>query len=573
MDYIHGITNSNKLVQKKVNYFADYYSLAVMQMGKCQDFEIDNILSLMDKIIYQIEHNRHNCHNYILSHLSNPLLWTDNKYFKEFKRHHKILSKEFDDWRSADIKKFKAIDFSFALTHLKKFGVFLKKNMFDQSLKAIISFLKCNHKLEVHKADLQHYTKVIATELFFELKSKADIRDVFERIITRDPNAFPFSPAFLKKNKGNIEKAKIDFLKKQSLDDQFFGIAHFRNRSLIKRSYILRIGNVRCTVPLNTVVEGVNFYSNDIEKIKSIKHEVEKRKNFYRDPFFKNEFQLFAIIEHTSKTEKDHLFEALERVQKALNSLNRISDTCAFLDRHSYLFTKDFKYFGSSLSMGPIPRRITEIDMSRLISYDVNQFLGNKKIKSKRHFLSHEETYNTARHLEKLDSYWQYAENLLGKPLKSNFVKLIHHNVTQREKRSVEMHIKHCFSIMSSTTGSIGMSRDKQYQLAYELHNAKEYDYLTLKKLTSNEFIRDLINFYYTIETKTNSEYLIRQINEIYEQRNFIQHGGNPHTKAILKLNESVPMLFFEFRKEILNLMVKNPNKTFDEIKDIITKL
>ena len=40
MTKIHSITHPNKLIQQKVNYFADYYSFVVDQLGKNIDFEI-----------------------------------------------------------------------------------------------------------------------------------------------------------------------------------------------------------------------------------------------------------------------------------------------------------------------------------------------------------------------------------------------------------------------------------------------------------------------------------------------------------------------------------------------------
>src|SRR5450759_1464590 len=90
MPYLNQITHPTELTQKKVNFFADYFQFSSNQMGYFDGFEIENFLSLVEKMIYQISNNLERCPQYINCYLSHPLFQKDNKYFKEFKSYRSI---------------------------------------------------------------------------------------------------------------------------------------------------------------------------------------------------------------------------------------------------------------------------------------------------------------------------------------------------------------------------------------------------------------------------------------------------------------------------------------------------
>ncbi len=55
MANINQITHSNPLIQKKVNFFADYFDFITDKMGILDNLPIENPLSLIDKAIFQVK--------------------------------------------------------------------------------------------------------------------------------------------------------------------------------------------------------------------------------------------------------------------------------------------------------------------------------------------------------------------------------------------------------------------------------------------------------------------------------------------------------------------------------------
>jgi hypothetical protein len=74
MVYLNQITNPEKLIECKVNFFADYYNFVASQIEQSDFLEIENYLSLIEKIIFQIETNPKKCSIYIDSCLTHPLI-------------------------------------------------------------------------------------------------------------------------------------------------------------------------------------------------------------------------------------------------------------------------------------------------------------------------------------------------------------------------------------------------------------------------------------------------------------------------------------------------------------------
>jgi len=567
MQLIHSITYKNILAQGKVNYFANYYSYVVSNLGKSSKFEIENILSLIDKLIHQLEHGRSDkMATYVLNYLSNPILSKDNKYFKEFKTHHSTLVPLFDAFTVTPnanwIKQNKAT----LLSSLKTFRVLLQKTMFNSALKSIISFLKCKHKIEEHKLDLQHYTHLIAVELFNKRKSKADLERTFQAIMSRDVNQFPFCPKFLKQNKNNLEKAKRDFIKNRTFDQQFEGIKNFLKEETKTHYFIFRIGNINCEQDFVFELKDVSFLNINSKKVQSIKNNFDRKRKDYMLPYFSDEFTLYAIVKSSSKSKSNNLPVALKKADLGLQNINKTCNTSAFLDKHSYLFTSDFKNIGGSISFGTVAKNLTRISISKLISGNSFDYLKKKSISSKRHFLNNEQLYIKAKNSVEIDDYWKYLENLISKPLQSAFVNILADAVKFNEKQAIELYIRNCLCQINTNPKSLGISSEDQRKLVWEIHENKSFNFNDLKTRIKNDFFQDLINDLNNVTSRNITDYLKRIVCEIYELRNFIQHSGKSLEKSQLKLQETAPHLLSLFRREIIDLMIKNPTSKFSDI-------
>ena len=280
MQYLNHITHPDKLTQEKVNFFADYYNYAASQIEKSDAIDPENYLSLVEKIIFQINTNPDNCCKYIDSYLTHPLLQKGNKYFKEFKNY-SAISELFENYKNSGKPQVKTKWIKenpiFKIT-LVRFSIELKKVMFRKSLKSIIKFLKCTHTLSYHKEDLIHHTNILVSEFLYAEWTKDDIIETFTKIITAQINEFPFSESFVKENKNNLSKAKEKHFENRTFDDQFEGILNYLRAPYKNEYYIYRIFNIKAFEGFRFKYNQVTFYDKNHPKLKDLK--IKSKKGF-----------------------------------------------------------------------------------------------------------------------------------------------------------------------------------------------------------------------------------------------------------------------------------------------------
>jgi hypothetical protein len=211
---IHDITHPNPLVKSKVDFFADYFDYAVKNIGVSDLIDIENPLSLVDKILFQIENNLSHCPKYIDSYLTHPFLYEDYVDLKSetlFKHFHVEIKKY-----KSQLKHAKKVDwivknpsFKFSLIKLRRS---LQRSMFKSSLQSIISYLNCKHEITEHRIDFIRLTNILVSEFLFNDRSKKDLQKMFERILSKEIWYFPFSQKLAKESK----EAKETFIKNRT---------------------------------------------------------------------------------------------------------------------------------------------------------------------------------------------------------------------------------------------------------------------------------------------------------------------------------------------------------------------
>jgi hypothetical protein len=65
MTFLNEITHPEKIVETKVNFFADYFNFVASQIDKSDYLDVENYLSLIEKMVFQIETNNNHCSRYI----------------------------------------------------------------------------------------------------------------------------------------------------------------------------------------------------------------------------------------------------------------------------------------------------------------------------------------------------------------------------------------------------------------------------------------------------------------------------------------------------------------------------
>lgn len=566
MTFLNQITHPEKLIETKVNFFANYFNFVASQIEKSDYLDVENYLSLTEKIIFQIDTNNGNCSKYIDSYLSHPLLQEENKYFNDFKNYSLIsnLFKEYKNQGNASSKVNWINKNDNFKSSLVRFSIELKKVMFKKSLKEIISFLKCIHNLSEHKSDLIHHTNILVSEFLLTNRAKDDIVKTFTRIITNDIYNFPFPKSFLQENKNNLLNAKKEYIQNRTFDQQFEGILHFLKESNKKEYFVFRIYNIKAERTFRFKYDQVTFYHPDHKKLKDLKKQI-KQSPFSKD-FFSKEDMILATIKINASSKRIAEQIAINKIRRELEFIDYKCEANSLFESHSYVVTTDFKNLSSKWSRKENSHTISEWNKKSL---ENNPFLLLKNVNKecKEHFLNYEYLYIKAQISTTPEDYWHYFETLL-KVNSENTLNIINIISTilvasshQNEKSLIDNYIYN--SVANSSANELNISQ----QDFAKIRNSKQTDFQLIKKVVENPFIK------YLFEKKSinpNHRYLKSYYSRIlwdcYSQRNSVIHNYQRNEKGLILIDSKLPSLTLRFRETLINSILKYKELSFVEL-------
>jgi hypothetical protein len=572
MTFLNQITNPQKLIETKVNFFADYYNYVASQIQESDNLEIENYLSLMEKMIFQIDTNLNNCSKYIDSYLTHPLIKKENNYFKEYKNY-SVVSDLFEEYKRNTRPNHKTRwirdnpNFKLALI---RFSIELKKVMFKKSLKEIISFLKCIHNISEHQNDFIHHTNILVSEFLLSNKAKEDVIETFNKIITRDINSFPFSTSFLRENKNNLLQAKKDFLESRTFDQQFEGIFHYLKEKKKNEYYIFRIYNIKAAKSFRFKYDQVTFYHPEHGKFRGMTKKLKEIP--FSEKFFSEKDMILATIKINNSSKKISEQIAINTIKNELEFLEYSCTSNSLFEYHSYLRTQNFQDVSSKWSHKENSHTISEWNKTQLKK---NPFIVLKNVRKqcKEHFLNYEYLFVKAQVSRMPEDYWHYLETLL-KVISENTTNLINTissilvlSSHQCEKSLIEYYIIN--SIVNSNARQLNLS-----QLEFrKIRNSKKQNLLSLAKDVTHPFINHLferknINPNYR-ELKA---FYSRIFWDCYSQRNSVIHSFQRNEKVLISIDTKLTNLVLRFRNTLINSMIENRELTFNEQIDLLTR-
>lgn len=577
MPTINQITHPDNLVQTKVNFFADYFNFVTVNIGLYDELEIENHLSLIEKVIFQIENNLAHCPKYLDCYFSHPILKKENKYFKEFKQYQNLQSL-IQEYQKAGptAKKVKWIkNNAHFLSSLLAFKKELNRNMFKSALKAIISFLKCKHDLAEHIDDLKYYTNVLVSEFLLNDRTKKDINRVFERIMTRETSKFPFPKSLIEIHKGkDIDEAKKEFIEKRTFDQQFDGIYNILKEKDRKHYFLFRVTGINAKPDFHLKYNKVTFYHPEHAKLKEIRMKC-KSEVFLKD-FFGIGPMIIASVKIDYYSSEIAEQEAITAIKNELEFLNHVCGVNAHIEKFSFLKTSDFKnVVGSRRSMYEKGYMIGEIDEMRL---EDNPFIFLRRVKKecRNHFLEYEPLFIKAMTSHSMPDYWHYLEALI--PTKDNNEKqiidvvssLLVLNTEKNNKSRLRNYITNAILPFGVSADVLGITRERQMEYYNQIGSRKEIDFNILSKEITHPFLHHLLKIhskpYKKPKLKAIKEYYSRILWELQAQRNAIVHTGYGNENAMILLNGTLPFLITRFRWVLLDGMKNNKEDTFEEL-------
>ncbi len=581
MPTINQITHPDNLVQTKVNFFADYFNFVTDNIGLYGELEIENHLSLIEKVIFQIENNMDHCPKYLDRYFSHPILKKKSKYFKEFKQYQNLQSliQEYQKAGSAS-KKVKWIkDNAQFLSSLLAFRKELNRNMFKSALKAIISFLKCKHDLAEHIDDLKYYTNVLVSEFLLNDRTKKDINKVFEQIMTREISKFPFPKSLIEIHKGkDIVEAKKEFIEKRTFDQQFYGIYNILKEKERKNYFLFRVTGISAKPDFHLKYDKVTFYHPEHAKLKEIR--IKCKSNAFLRDFFNIDPILIASVKINYCSLDIAKKEAINAIKSELEFLNHACGANAHIEKFSFIMTSDFKNVGWRRSTSEKGHMIRKVDERRL---EDNPFIFLRSIKKecRNYFLKYEPLFLKAMSSHNMPDYWHYLEALI--PKKYNNEKqvidvvssILVLNTEKNNKSQLRSYITYTLLPSVVSADVLGITEKRLMEYYNQIGSLKEIDFNVLSKEITHPFLSHLLKThskpYKKPKLKAIKEYYSRILWELQAQRNAIVHSGYGNEKAMILLNGTLPFLIMRFRWVILDGMKKNKADTFEVlIKNLI---
>ena len=579
---IHQIVHKNKLIQKKVNFFADYFEFVKSNIGLYDDLEIENYLSLTKKALFQIEKNSEHCPKYLDSYFSHPMLKKDNQYFKEFKSYQCLqpLIQEYNKPRkSSDKKKWikENNQFYACLSFFKKE---LTRGMFKDALNSIVSFLKCPHDVDEHIDDLKFYTRVLVSELLLNNRTKEDLENVFERIMTEKIGLFPF-PKKITKNQEDksLVEAQQEYMSNRTFNEQFKGIYYILKEKVRKSHFLFRIIGIDADSGFHFKYNKVTFYHPNHPKLAEIRKGYNSKAIPYPEDFFGITPMLIAAVKVNHQSTKIAEQEAINTIEEELVFLNYTCNANAHIEKYYFLTTPDFKKIGYRIDVSGKRRTIGESSEKRLKN-NPYVFLKNANKECYKHFLEYEPLFVKAMASQGMPDYWHYLEALI--PLKGNSEKqvigtistILVLNAEGINKSRLRNYISYAIMPFNASSEEIGITKEKQMHYYNQDGTNEKLDFQTLSKEVTHPLLSSLLKVYVKPYTKSKlkatKEYYSRLLWELQAQRNSIVHSGYGNEDALVLLNGSIPYLITRFRWILFSEMKKNNDASFEAL---ITRL
>lgn len=567
---IHQITHQSPLIAKKVNFFADYFEYLVDVIGKDHHLDIENHLSLVEKMIWQMQTNFDKCVPYVSNYIDHPYLQGDDPFVKLFNRH-KSLFMLFQIFKSVAVKKRKRwlLENPIFEKKLLAFKRALKRQMVSKALFEIISFLRCVHDLPEHKVEIIYCTKIIVSEFLLNGHSKKDVNEVFSKIMSREVWEFPFPKQI------STDEEKINFLSTRTFDQQFQGIFNLLKAKPRTLYFLYRVYGVSVSDEFMFRYRDVTFYSPNCSVLQGIsENHIAIPDGLSRQEVLKDNLVAvvkleFYSIDSAERTVKRIISDSLEFVNGALK-------TTVHLEANSYLGSNDLKIFHGIWRVKD-ERSIDEYDIITLKN-NPYQFLRGISGPAKRHFLYYEHLFVKAKASNTVEDYWKYLEALIpdsanGENRIRDVVSSIALIIAENSSRQrISDKISWAIQPFSAASSVFGMTNDQQMQYFNEMQLKKKVNLKRLRKEVKHPFVQHLLDLAeapwsqsHLLEVK---QYYDRMLLEAYSQRNAIIHTGEGYNKSLVGVNETLPWIVGKFRHAIFRSLKPNSKLSFGEMID-----
>lgn len=523
-------------------------------MGFDPFHSVETPLSIFENILTQIEYNYKNCTPYLDKYLINPIIanYIFGKGKRVIKQFYTALTpyqmleekKERQKWIKRKRNKQNIIQ---ACT---KVITNLKRGLFQEYVKTIISYLTCPHDLNQHKNNIKFISRLIISDFLLNGFTQKDVVKLFDIVLEEDVNTKKLHQQFEK-----ITKRRF---------------TPFRSSYVLCKVYGM-------TMQPNEIKEinGITFLSSNSPKLEKLKTEM--RKGF----FFKHvETFCIAFIKRKYRSKWYAHQEAAEIIKRFVRNLNKSTSYNCLVSETDFIITNNFIESQSHSIPGENPT-IKDYDAYTFRKAMRYSSYSNKGIRTKalEKFQEFENIFEIANIDTALPEYWRYFESLFADIYKGNIPEKVRTHIAHIILIQYQEEIKtdltsSIYNYFINDFISLGFSIQDYNRMA----RFDKFDVSEVKSICSDPFILDVIA---TIENETSKtklqdvcDYYINNLLELYEYRNHHIHTGKDCKNLKIKLSYSIAQITRRFRETMMDEIQKggNKRKTLSSIIDSINR-
>ncbi len=564
------LTNPDKLIEVKANFFADYFNFFAEYSGRFYETEPETVLSLVEKILLQINHNT-NIHrtSYIAKHL-NHSLFKDVSFLKLFASYSQIrplMTDYLTNVGDITIKLEKKRSLwlrdhpQFSLV-LSTFRDELKNKMFSEAVRQVIKMLTCKHSLAKHQKAIKKLTQILVSELIMRGRTKNDIINLFYRILYKSVNDFPFPKNVYATDDKKRYLLELDFEK------QFASLVNYYDEDKKGGKIFLKvIGSfIRDTEEFSYA--GIRFMSHSHGDFAQQLDQLSPEERSYGDRYFTGENYFIAEV-HVESYSAINSESILKNLQFAINYLQLITAKKFLLDPTKFLIKyndgKVAVHFGGGLDPFPFTTR----DMENIRD---NPFTILKKITgpAKDSLLKNEMSFINAIANQNVNELWSYLEHIFSKTpenLINDLANILLINEKDYRRHLLVSALRNSAVPWDFNYHGIGIEPGLYVSLYNQLNKKKYSEFIRMLKYPLFDEIGRLLAIRHSRNRYVSlHRYYTSNLWELYENRNFHTHQNVVHFLAHQKIFEVSPDLIRRFRWVLFDYIKRRPKLTMGQI-------
>lgn len=569
---IQRITNPDKLVEEKINFFLDQLNHATSYAGWQWNLELESPVSLLEKIIFRLKNDQEFRLTYFDNHFKHSF-FTSDTFWDGYTTYPdvKMVVTQYNSLTKTQKTDKKRLLSDVTFHHnLEILHRDLTHKMLRDLMEGVIKNSLCGHRLDelipgssdTHATGYKNLAYAIVAAYIFKGYSRTEIREIISRVFSKKLNSFPF-PKHIK-----TKTQKQKHFAEATLHNQLHGFTNAYEEPKRTGKIIIKVFGGNFPEKFEFRYNMVTFYGKHHPSIEKVKQKMQEAD---RDAFFVKGDYILAAAEVSWHSQNSLLLNLVKKIRRELHYLSAVLERNFNVDTTSNFIVLSTigRYQGRAWSSQRFDK---VIDERKLENLNDNAYHSLRKFKGSAvdWFLKYESIFLEARITNSVANYWLYLEILFSyNQLKKNVITNVSTIVLANEKlfrdRRILITLEDCFHPFSGGFDLLNKPKLKG-GLQKAVPPVRNGKITKAARKVNYPFIKELVKEYDTVLDKEYfekaKEYYMGILTEAYEFRNFALHNGMENEASKDKLTATLPNIVIRLRWIIFEALKNGEHDT-----------